>query len=208
MADETTTTEAPAPKAPAAKAPAPAAAPQEATAPAEQMVSLAALREAHQERDAALHELAAARAAVQSLTDERDQAVTGLRRASVRMATGIDDDEIADMAHRRWASAMDGVEPDARLDVGAWWSQTASSDDARAALPKALRVYLPTVEQEAPATASAPAARPRIGTPSNRSRRAPAPGSTGEITPADLQQMSSEQAASLRANFWKSAGVT
>ena len=120
----------------------------------------------------------------------------------------LDDDEIADMAHRRWASAMDGVEPDARLDVGAWWSQTASSDDARAALPKALRVYLPTVEQEAPATASAPAARPRIGTPSNRSRRAPAPGSTGEITPSDLAQMSSEQAQSLRANFWKSAGVT
>jgi hypothetical protein len=170
------------------------------------MVSLAALREAHQERDAALQEVAGLQAAVQSLTDERDQAVTGLRRASVRMVTGIDDDEIADMAHRRWASAMDGVEPDARLDVGAWWTQTASSEEARAALPKALRVYLPPVEQETPA--ATPRARARIGTPSNRSRRAPAPGSTGEITPADLQQMSSEQGAALRANFWKSAGVT
>ena len=107
MAEETTT-EAPAPAAPGL---------QEAAAPTEQMVSLAALREAHQERDAALQEVAGLQAAVQSLTGERDQAVTGLRRASVRMATGIDDDEIADMAHRRWASAMDGVEPDARLDV-------------------------------------------------------------------------------------------
>lgn len=199
MADETTT-EAPAPAAPAEDA--------GPSTPAEQMVSLAALREAHGERDAALHELAAAQQSLQALTDERDQAVSGLRRASVRMATGIDDDEIADMAHRRYTSAMQDVDADSQVDVGAWWQQVAGSDEARAGMPKALRVYLPAQAAEAQQTAAAPAGRPRIGTPSNRRRAAPSPGATGELTPSDLAQMSTEQGVALRRNFWKSAGVT
>ena len=199
MADETTT-EAPAPTAPAEDA--------GPSTPAEQMVSLAALREAHGERDAALQELAAAQQSLQALTAERDQAVTGFRRASVRMATGIDDDEIADMAHRRYTSAMQDADADARVDVGAWWQQVAGSDEARAGLPKALRVYLPAQTADEPQTAAAPAARPRIGTPSNRRRAAPSPGATGELTPSDLAQMSTEQGVALRRTFWKSAGVT
>ena len=196
------------------QAPAGAAGGQQGTQqPGESMVSLAALREAQADRDAARAELATLRTTLEATATERDNAVTGLRRATVRMATGIDDDQIADMAHSRWEAAMEGVEADKRQDIGDYWKALAADDSAREGLPKALRVYLPEKQDAGVAGAqagrvagAAPATR-QPGTPAGRGKSTPQPGATGEITPESFRQMTPEQQRQVKSSFWRAAGV-
>ncbi len=190
MSDDASTTP---PAAPAAPPTAPPTAPT--AEPADPMVSAALLRESQATASTLQSRLAEVEAALQSTTDELDTARTTSRRLSVRMATGIDDDQIADMAHARWASAMEGAE--AQVDVGAWWAATAADEAATASLPRALRVYLPTAAEPAAAQSGRP-----VGTPGHRQRRTPAPGDGGTLTLDKFARMSADDQRAAAASFW------
>lgn len=200
MSDETTTPTAPPAPAAAAPAAAPAAPAAPDPVPGDPMVSAALLRESQGVASALEHRVVELEAALQAMTGERDVAVTSARRLSVRAATGIDDDQIADMAHARWSAAMEGADEPAEL--GAWWKATAADEGARGALPKALQVYLPQQAADAPA---APVERRGPGTPGHQGRRTPTPGDTGALTPEKFARLSADDQRQAAAAFW-SAG--
>lgn len=140
------------------------------------------LRSAHrlqagelQARTTALEAAAARVQELEGLLSERD---TTLRRQSVRIDTGVDDDSIADMVHARHAAAMEGVEEGKRQPLGEWWKGIAADQAARSALPKALQVYLPEQKQE-----QKPPAGPR-GAPSPRRTDAGVDSSPSQLTGA------------------------
>jgi hypothetical protein len=185
------TTPAPAPAPAPTPAPAPAAAPtaappapSPAPAPASsgepgpvpygrfaQKVEQA--REASAEADLLRTQLATAQEQIASLESK-------VVRADVRVATGVDDDAIADVLHRRYQSEVEGAEaPPALAD---WWSGIVSDEAKRAALPRGLQAY--AIPAAAPPPAPPP---PRPGTrvPGGQ---APPPGRQ-EITRADLARM-------------------
>lgn len=154
MTDETTT---PTP---------PDTAPPAAAPAAESMVSAALLRESQATASALEMRVVELESELHTRTGELDTARTSARRLSVRMATGIDDDQIADMAHARWSAAMDGVAE--QVEVGAWWKTTAADEELRAGMPRALQVYLP--QQQADDPPAPPVERRGAGTPPHTRR--------------------------------------
>ena len=188
MTDETTTpTPTPPDTAPPAAAPA-----------AESMVSAALLRESQATASALEMRVVELESELQTRTGELDTARTSARRLSVRMATGIDDDQIADMAHARWSAAMDGVAE--QVEVGAWWKTTAADEELRAGMPRALQVYLP--QQQADDPPAPPVERRGAGTPPHTRRRTPPPGDDGTLTVEKFHRLSPEDQQRARAAFW------
>ena len=190
MSDET-----PNPAPPDAAPPAAVSAP-----PAESMVSAALLRESQATASALELRVVELESELQTRTSELDTARTSARRLSVRMATGIDDDQIADMAHARWSAAMEGAEQ--QVEVGAWWKATAADEAARGALPRALQVYLPQQQADDP---PAPVERRGVGAPPHTRRRTPPPGDDGTLTPEKFARLSVDDQRQAAAAFW-SAG--
>ena len=177
----------------------PAAPPPPAAAPAaESMVSAALLRESQAAASALELRVVELESELQARTGELDTARTSARRLSVRMATGIDDDQIADMAHARWSAAMEGAEQ--QVEVGAWWQATAADDELRAGLPKALQVYLP--QQQGDEQPAPPVERRGAGTPPHTRRRTPTPGDDGTLTVEKFHRLSPEEQARARRAFW------
>ena len=191
-------TPAPAPApAPATAPPAPSTAPAPAPAPASsgepgpvpygrfaQKVEQA--REASAEADLLRTQLATAQEQIASLESK-------VVRADVRVATGVDDNAIADVLHRRYQSEIEGAEaPPALAD---WWSGIVGDEAKRAALPRGLQAY--ATPAAAPALA-APPPRPGTRVPGGQ---APPPGRQ-EITRADLARMTpAEKQAAAQAFF-------
>jgi len=192
MTDETTTPT-PTPTPPPLDTAPPAAAPA-----AESMVSAALLRESQATSSALELRVVELETELQARTDALDTARTSARRLSVRMATGIDDDQIADMAHARWSAAMDGAEQ--QVEVGAWWRATAADDDQRAGLPRALQVYLPQQQGDEPP--APPVERRGAGTPPHARRRTPPPGDDGTLTIDKFQKLAPDEQARARRAFW------
>lgn len=178
---------------------APPAAPPVAAPAAESMVSAALLRESQATASALELRVVELESELQTRTGELDTARTSARRLSVRMATGIDDDQIADMAHARWSAAMDGVEQ--QVEVGAWWKATAADEELRAGMPKALQVYLPQQQADEPPPAP-PVERRGAGTPPHTRRRTPPPGDDGTLTVEKFHRLSPEDQQRARAAFW------
>lgn len=196
MSDETTTDSegaaAAAPAAAPAKTTAPAAAP---SAPGEAMVSAALLREAQADATGLRAQLDELQAALQTMTSERDTALTSNRRMSIRLASGIDDDGVADIAHSRYSTAMQAVDEAQRVSFDDWWAGLASNDEARAAQPKALQIYLqPASSSPAPSAANS--------TPAHTARRTPRPGGHQTLSVADFQRLDSGEQAAVAADFW------
>ena len=191
MSDETPN-QAPQDLAPPAAPPPPAAAPA-----AESMVSAALLRESQAAASALELRVVELESELQARTGELDTARTSARRLSVRMATGIDDDQIADMAHARWSAAMKGAEQ--QVEVGEWWKATAADDELRAGLPRALQVYLPQQQGDEP---SPPVERRGAGTPPHTRRRTPPPGDDGTLTVEKFQRLAPDEQARARRAFW------
>jgi len=194
MSDETTTdSEGAAAAAAPAKTTAPAAAAP--SAPGEAMVSAALLREAQADATGLRAQLDELQAALQTMTSERDTAMTSNRRMSIRLASGIDDDGVADIAHSRYSTAMQAVDEAQRVSFGDWWSGLASNDEARAAQPKALQIYLqPASPSPAPSAANS--------TPAHTARRTPRPGGHQTLSVADFQRLDSGEQAAVAADFW------
>ena len=176
---------------------APPAAPPPPAA-AESMVSAALLRESQATASALELRVVELESELQTRTGELDTARTSARRLSVRMATGIDDDQIADMTHARWSAAMEGAEQ--QVEVAAWWKATAADDELRAGMPKALQVYLPKQQGDAPP--APPVERRGAGTPPHTRRRTPAPGDDGTLTVEKFHRLSPEEQARARRAFW------
>jgi len=176
----------------------PDTAPPVAAPAAESMVSAALLRESQAASSALELRVVELESELQTRTGELDTARTSARRLSVRMATGIDDDQIADMAHARWSAAMDGAAE--QVEVGAWWATTAADEDLRAGMPRALQVYLP--QQQADAPPAPPVERRGAGTPPHTRRRTPPPGDDGTLTVEKFHRLSPEDQQRARAAFW------
>lgn len=174
------------------KASAPAAAP---TASGEAMVSAALLREAQADATGLRAQLDELQAALQTITSERDTALTSNRRMSIRLASGIDDDSVADIAHSRYSDAMQAVDEAQRVPFNDWWAGLAGNDEARAAQPKALQIYLQ------PASSS-PASPATNSTPAHTARRTPRPGGHQTLSVADFQRLDSSEQAAVAADFW------
>lgn len=162
---------APAPAPTPAPAPAPSQSPAPAPAPAEARTvpydrfhaKVEAYNTAAAELEAARQQLAEARGQIEALQ-------TQVVRADVRVATGVDDDGMADLLHGRYQREIQGQEqPPALAD---WWTALQSDEARRAALPRGLQVYAQ------PPAAPAPAPAPRAGT-RVPGTTAPRPGRSG-----------------------------
>ena len=157
----------------------PPASPSAAAPPSEPMVSAALLEQARAEATELRTRLGELEPQLQTLTSERETLAQQVTRLTVRQATGIDDDQIADMAHARYSQAIEGQ--DNAPGIGDWWKSLAGNEEAAAALPKALRVYLQPAE---------PAAAPTRGAPSAKGKTTPPAGTDGKLTPDQYARMS------------------
>jgi len=172
---------------------------------AESMVSAALLREAQTEASTLRGRVEELESSVQTLTGERDDARTSNRRMQVRLATGIDDDTIADMAHSRYTAAVADVAEDKRPDLGKWWTDTAADDEARGKMPKALSVYMTESGSKGGEGGAGGGQHRQPGTPGNRNRRDAKPGDTGKLSVEDYRAMSPDDRAAVRSAFYRSA---
>ena len=143
-------------------------------------------REASAEADLLRTQLATAQEQIASLESK-------VVRADVRVATGVDDDAIADVLHRRYQSEIEGAEAPPKL--ADWWSGIVGDEAKRTALPRGLQAYATPAAAPPPAP---PPARPGTRVPGGQ---APPPGRQ-EITRADLARMNpAEKQAAAQAFF-------
>jgi hypothetical protein len=145
-------------------------------------------REASAEADLLRTQLATAQEQISKLESK-------VVRADVRVATGVDDDAIADVLHRRYQSEVEGAEAPPKL--ADWWQGIVGDEAKRAALPRGLQAYA------TPAAAPAPAAAPpRPGT-RVPGAKAPPPGRQ-EFTAEDLRKMTPAEQRDAASAFFRS----
>jgi hypothetical protein len=142
-------------------------------------------REAAAELDALRAQLAAAQTQIGTLE-------TQVVRADVRVATGVDDDDVADLLHRRYRREIEGQDAPPPLDQ--WWGQIKGDEAKRAALPLGLRAYAQPAQTQAPAPPRRPGTRLPGTTP-------PRPG-RAQMTADDFGRLDGKgQVDAMRAFF-------
>ena len=157
------------------------------------------LSEIQRELDTARGQLSTFETNLSAITEERDALGSRLRRTTTRLATGVDDDTLADLAHGRYSAAVKDVKEAERPTMSDWWASQAT-DEARAALPKALRAYLPAADgdEQTPAASRGP------GTPPRRPKKAPEHGRTS-FGLDDFNSLDADQQKQVASAFYSQA---